>query len=130
MIKYFFDAKIICHDRTSLETNKFFLKSIITRVTREYVSKLVCIDKTTYDTSFLKSKSIIIYNIFNSKKINKKKSLKKFYVGFVGTIDFHKGVDFLFECIKEINIRNKNINFTIAGNTFFKNKILLNLLNF
>ena len=67
MIKYFFDAKTFCHVRTRLETNKFFLKSIITKFTREYVSKLVCIDKTTYDTSFLKSKSIIIYNIFNSK---------------------------------------------------------------
>ena len=92
--------------------------------------KVVHIDKTTYDTSFLKSKSIIIYNIFNSKKKNKRGSLKKFNVGFVGTIDFHKGIDFLFECIKDINIKNKNINFVIAGNTSIKNGMLLNLLNF
>lgn len=130
IIKYFFDTKIICHIRTRLETNKFFLKSLIINFTREYVSKLICIDKTTYDTSFLKSKSIIIYNIFNSKKKNKRGSLKKFNVGFVGTIDFHKGIDFLFECIKEINIKNENINFVIAGNTSIKNGMLLNLLNF
>jgi glycosyltransferase involved in cell wall biosynthesis len=128
LIKFLFKKKIICHVRTRLENNKYFLKPLLTFLIKRYIDKIICIDQSTLATSYYKSKSIIIYNIFNHKKINKKPN-KKFNIGFIGTLDFHKGIDFLFECIKDINKINTKIYFMIGGDFSIKNAFLSNILD-
>jgi glycosyltransferase involved in cell wall biosynthesis len=128
LIKFFFKKKIICHVRTRLETNKYFLKPLITFLIKKFIDKIICIDQTTLATSYVKSKSIIIHNIFKPKKKNKT-SNKKFNIGFIGTLDFHKGIDFLFECIKDINKINAKIYFMIGGDISIKNDFLSYILN-
>ncbi len=66
---------------------------------------------------------------FLEKKLQKKK-YKNFNVGFLGALDFHKGLDFFFECIKNINSKNKKINFLIAGELTVRNSFLIYLLSF
>ena len=43
-------------------------------------------------------------------------------------MDFHKGLDFYFDCISEINKSTNNFIFLIGGSLSVKNKFLLNLL--
>ena len=76
----------------------------------------------------MKSRSQIVYNIFSGNKIFKKK-YNNFNVGFIGALDFHKGLDFFFECIKSINKKNKKIKFLIAGELTIKNAFLIKLLS-
>ncbi len=127
LLKYFFKSKIICHIRTRIDKKIPFL---ISYISTNYIDKFICIDKTTYSTSPLKKKTVIIYNIFKREK--NKKILRKnfFYVGFLGSLDFHKGLDFYFDCISEINKFNNNFIFLIGGTLSISNGYLMKLLTF
>ena len=84
---------------------------------------------STLSTSPDKIKSIIIYNIFKNKRSNKKKSSKKnFCVGFLGSLDYHKGLDFYFDCISNINRVKINF-FLIGGSLSVKNQFLTKILH-
>ena len=50
-------------------------------------------------------------------------------IGFIGSLDYHKGLDFLFDCINEINKKKVNFTFLIAGNLSVKNSLLINILH-
>ena len=128
LIKFFFKSKIVCHIRTRLEKKKFFLKPFFIFLIKNYINKIICIDQSTYDTCYVKSKATIIYNIFYPNKIKTKK-INKFNIGFIGTLDFHKGIDFLFKCIEEINKNNLDIYFLIGGDISVKNNFLSSLLD-
>jgi glycosyltransferase involved in cell wall biosynthesis len=54
----------------------------------------------------------------------------RFNVGFLGTLDYHKGLDFLFECIQEINKNYKKIFFIIGGDISVKSNLLSKILHF
>ena len=128
IIKKLFKVNIICHIRTRLEKKKHIFKKIINRISKKYISCFICIDQSTYSTSLERKKSYIIYNIFSGKKIKSKKN-NSFNIGFIGALDFHKGLDFFFECIKKIIKKNKNIKFAIAGELTVKNTFLITLLS-
>jgi len=116
LLKFIFKTKIICHVRTRMIVKN--LPKFILFISKNYINKFVCIDKSTFSTSPNKNKSIIIYNIFNiSKSLNvpAKKNNKFFIVGFLGSLDFHKGLDFYFDCISEINKSKNNFIFLIGG---------------
>ena len=130
LLKYFFKSKIICHVRTRV--NKKKLSKVILFISKKYIDRFICIDKSTYSTSPYKKKSVIIYNIFNSqnlKKIISKNKKHLFYVGFLGSLDFHKGLDFYFECISEINKSKNNFIFLIGGSLSVTNKFLSTILD-
>jgi glycosyltransferase involved in cell wall biosynthesis len=129
ILKFFFKSKIICHVRTRVKKNK--IPSFVNFISKNYIDKYICIDKSTFSTSPNKKKSIIIYNVFQSAKLNKKKSNKKkfFCVGFLGSLDFHKGLDFYFDCISDININKNNFLFLIGGSLSIKNQLLVKLLD-
>lgn len=131
LLKFFFKAKIICHIRTRV--NKKKIPKIILYVSKKYIDRFICIDKSTYSTSPNMKKSIIIYNIFNNQHLKKVFSTKKkklFYVGFLGSLDFHKGLDFYFDCISEINKSKNKFIFLIGGSLSVSNNFLLKLLDF
>ena len=131
LLKFFFKAKIICHIRTRV--NKKKIPKIILYISKKYIDKFICIDKSTYSTSPNMKKSIIIYNIFNNQNLKKVFSTKKkklFYVGFLGSLDFHKGLDFYFDCISEINKSKNKFIFLIGGSLSVSNNFLLKLLDF
>ncbi len=126
-----FKKKIICHIRTRLDNSEYFFKRLIIKISKNYIHKFICIDKTTYSTSFDKKKSVIIYNIFKTKKfIFNDKKRKVFTVGFIGTLDFHKGFDFLMKVAKILLIKDKNIRFLIAGKLSVDSPILRKILSF
>tara|TARA_A100001015_G_scaffold236692_1_gene269025 strand:+ start:9321 stop:10478 length:1158 start_codon:yes stop_codon:yes gene_type:complete len=129
LLKFLFKANIICHVRTRVNINK--LSALIYFISKKYIDKFICIDKSTFSTSPDKKKSIIIYNIFDDKKNKKKyskRNKKKFKIGFLGSLDFHKGLDFYFDCISEINKTTNNFTFIIGGSLSVPNKFLLNIL--
>ena len=128
ILSYFSDAKIICHIRTRIDKSK--LSKLFYLISKKYIKKFICIDETTFSTSIDKSKSIIIYNIFDLRKNSKikKKVKNKINIGFLGTLDFHKGLDFLFDCISHINLKKNNLNFIIGGSLSVNNKIMLKIL--
>lgn len=131
LLKFFFKAKIICHIRTRV--NKKKIPKIILYISKKYIDRFICIDKSTYSTSPNMKKSIIIYNIFNNQNLKKVFSTKKkklFYVGFLGSLDFHKGLDFYFDCISEINKSKNKFIFLIGGSLSVSNNFLLKLLDF
>jgi len=128
-LKFIFKANIICHVRTRVNITK--VSTLIYYISKKYIDKFICIDKSTFSTSPNKKKSIIIYNIFDNKKNKKKylkKNKKKFRIGFLGSLDFHKGLDFYFDCISEINKKTNNFIFIIGGSLSVPNKFLLNIL--
>lgn len=128
ILKFFFNnIKILCHIRTRLSNKKFFLKKYISDIINKDIDYLIAIDKSTYSTSYNKKKTKIIYNIFNFKKIIFKRR-NNFNVGFLGTLDYHKGVDFLYKTASQIE--NKKINFIFAGEPSIKNKFLSKILHF
>ena len=131
LLKFFFKAKIICHIRTRV--NKKKIPKIILYISKKYIDRFICIDKSTYSTSLNMKKSIIIYNIFNNQNLKKVFSTKKknlFYVGFLGSLDFHKGLDFYFDCISEINKSKNKFIFLIGGSLSVSSNFLLKILNF
>ena len=128
LIKFFFKSKIICHVRTRVKKNK--IPKFIDYISKKYIDKFICIDKSTLSTSPDKIKSIIIYNIFKNKRSNKKKSSKKnFCVGFLGSLDYHKGLDFYFDCISNINMSKNKFLFLIGGSLSVKNQFLTKILH-
>jgi len=128
LIKKIYKVNIICHIRTRIEKKKNLFTNLIKNISKRYISCFICIDQSTYSTSIMKSRSQIVYNIFSGNKIFKKK-YNNFNVGFIGALDFHKGLDFFFECIKSINKKNKKIKFLIAGELTIKNAFLIKLLS-
>ena len=82
ILSYFSDAKIICHIRTRIDKSK--LSKLFYLISKKYIKKFICIDETTFSTSIDKSKSIIIYNIFDLRKNSKikKKVKNKINIGF------------------------------------------------
>jgi glycosyltransferase involved in cell wall biosynthesis len=129
LIKKIYKVNIICHIRTRVEKKKHLFYNYIKNISEKYISCFVCIDQSTYSTSLIKEKSYIVYNIFSGKKITKKKTHDNFNVGFIGALDFHKGLDFFFRCIKAINKKKKNINFLIAGKLTIGNSFLTYFLS-
>lgn len=129
LLKFFFKTKIICHVRTRVKKNK--IPKFIYFISNKFVDKYICIDKSTFSTSPNKKKSIIIYNVFNNKKFKKKKRIKEknFCVGFLGTLDFHKGLDFYFNCISDINKKKNSFIFLIGGSLSVKNLLLVKILH-
>ena len=129
ILKFFFKSKIICHVRTRVKKNK--IPKLVYFISKKYIDKYICIDKSTFSTTPNKKKSTIIYNIFQSKKLKKKKSNKKnfFRVGFLGSLDFHKGLDFYFDCISDINMNKNNFHFLIGGSLSVKNQLLIKILD-
>jgi glycosyltransferase involved in cell wall biosynthesis len=131
IINNLFKKKIVCHIRTRLDNSNYLFKNMINKISKKYIYQFICIDKTTYSTSFHKNKSVIIYNIFDKKKIKLKKKKKLFFtIGFIGTLDFHKGFDFLMEITKQLYKKDKKINFLIAGKLSVDNFFLRKILNF
>ena len=127
IFKFFCKSKIICHVRTRVRKK---IPKFIYLISKKYIDKYICIDKSTFSTSPNKAKSEIIYNIFyreeKKKRLNNK---KKFCVGFLGSLDFHKGLDFYFDCISDINISKNNFLFLIAGSLSVKNQFLIKILD-
>lgn len=131
LLKKLFKKKIVCHIRTRLDTSNYFFKKIIKKIAKKYIHKFICIDKTTYSTSYYKNKSVLIYNIFNKKKITTKNKKKNFFtIGFIGTLDFHKGFDFLINTAKKFYEKDANIRFLIAGKLSVENFFLRKILSF
>ena len=131
IINNIFKKKIVCHIRTRLDNRNYLFKYIIKKIAKKYIYKFICIDQTTYSTSFNKNKSIIIYKIFNKKKKKLKNKKKLFFtIGFIGTLDFHKGFDFLMKISKELYKKDKKIKFLIAGKLSVNNFFLRKILNF
>ena len=100
-------------------------------ISKKYIDRFICIDKSTFFTSPNKKKSVIIYNIFNNQNLKKKISIKKnklFYVGFLGSLDFHKGLDFYFDCISDINKSKNKFIFLIGGSLSVPNNFVLRIL--
>ena len=129
LLKFFFKSKIICHVRTRVDKKN--LSKLIISISKKYIDKFICIDETTFSTSPYKKKSVIIYNIFNNndkKNIISNKNKKLFNVGFLGSLDFHKGLDFYFDCISEINKSKNKFFFLIGGSLSVSNIFLLNIL--
>jgi len=130
ILKLFFRSKIICHIRTRVDKKR--LPKLITLISKKFIDKYICIDQSTFSTSIEKKKSIIIYNIFNQKKkiYKKKKKINTILtIGFLGTLDFHKGLDFLFECINKVNKKHNNFKFVIGGDLSIKNNFLLKIIH-
>lgn len=129
ILKFFFKSKIICHVRTRIDKNN--IPYLIRMISKRIIYKFICIDQSTYATSIEKRKSEIIYNIYiQKKKISKKLNKKFITIGFLGTLDFHKGLDFLFNCIKEINKINNNFRFIIGGDLSVKNSLILKITQY
>ena len=130
ILKFFFKSKIICHIRTRVDKKR--VPKLITLISKKFIDKYICIDQSTFSTSKETKKSTIIYNIFNQKKKiykNKKKIKTTLTIGFLGTLDFHKGLDFLFECINKINKKKNNFKFLIGGDLSIKNNFLLKIIH-
>lgn len=129
LIKLFFKSRIVCHIRTRVDKKR--LPRIINLISKNFIDKYVCIDKTTFSTTIERKKSIIVYNILN--EVKGKNIAKKFTIpmriGFLGTLDFHKGLDFLFKCIVQMNKKQNNFKFIIAGDLSVKNNLVLNFLD-
>lgn len=129
LLKYFFKGKIICHVRTRVSTKK--IPKLILFLSKKYIDRFICIDKSTFFTSPNRKKSVIIYNIFNNQNLRKKISIKKnklFYVGFLGSLDYHKGLDFYFDCITDINKSKNKFIFLIGGSLSVPNNFVLRIL--
>ena len=131
LLKFFFNIKIICHVRTRVDKDK--IPKLIKLISKKYIKKFICIDKSTFNTSPNKKKSLIIYNIFENpraKKLIHLKKSNKLNIGFLGSLDFHKGLDFLFNCITDINKSKNNCYFHIGGSLSVKNNFFVKILDY
>lgn len=71
------------------------------------------------------------FNALDKMKIKKKLGLKKHVVGYIGRLEYIKGVDRIPNILKELSYKVEDIEFIIIGDGTLKDKLIkeLNLLN-
>jgi glycosyltransferase involved in cell wall biosynthesis len=131
LLKKIYNIPIVCHIRTILFNKNFFFKNLFIQISEKYISYFLCIDKACKDSVYFSSNKEIIYNIYNFDKNNffkKKDNCVRF--GFIGSLDYNKGIDFFFKVIEYINnFKKLKIKFFIAGNLSVKNNLLAKILD-
>jgi glycosyltransferase involved in cell wall biosynthesis len=129
LIKFFFRCKILCHIRTRI-ASRIQIPNFILNFSKKYVDSFISIDQSTFATSIEPTKTKVIYNIFPLHKLKKNNKSKNLIIGFLGTLDFHKGLDFLFNTIQYINQKKNNFIFLIAGGLSVQSNFILKILSF
>ena len=118
-----------------------FIRKILWKVGVKKIDKISCPTQATYDHmssySFLKNKLFLLRDpIIDVKKYLKKKnekeiindSVKNFissgnYFLLIGRLTKQKNFLFLLNCLREISLKNKNLNFLIIGDGEEKKKL-------
>lgn len=125
-----------------------FIRKILWKIGIKKIYKISCPTKATYDHissySFLKDKLVLLKDpVINIKKYLEKKNKKEIidydvknfissgnFFLLIGRLTKQKNFSFLLNCLKEIELTNKDLNFLIIGDGEEKKKLKQLIKNF
>lgn len=125
-------AKIISHVHANHENmRKLNMKTLLYNLTIKRYSKIIWVSQSALDNFYfvdrVKDKSIVLYNVIDSKallnNVDKDKNDYKFDLIYLGRLNYQKNPERLIELIEKTRVLKSDLSVAIIGDGDLKGKI-------